>query len=129
MVRCGLCACRQAAASSHSCIAGISTLSSEPESVFRLACADGWDSSNCDVLTNFLACMVCVRSRFIVRSTFSLPRKPPPPPTMMLENNNSIIHSSNNQAATFNKVSASGRVSEVLACSCSTYAGRPPSWV
>ena len=48
---------------------------------------------------------------------------------MMLEESNYIINNSNNTAATFNKVSASGRVSEVLACSCSTYAGRPPSWV
>jgi hypothetical protein len=55
-------------------------------------------------------------------------KKTPPQPTMMLEESIINNHSSDN-AMTFNKVSASGRVSEVLACSCSTYAGRPPSWV
>ena len=47
---------------------------------------------------------------------------------MMLEDINSINHSCK-KATTFNKLSASGRVSEVLACCSSTYAGRPPSWV
>jgi len=47
---------------------------------------------------------------------------------MMIEES-VIFNNTNQKAATFNKVSASGRVSEVLACSCSTYAGRPPSWV
>lgn len=55
------------------------------------------------------------------------PRNNPPTPTMMLDEISSI--NSSNYSMTFNKVSASGRVSEVLACSCSTYAGRPPSWV
>jgi hypothetical protein len=48
---------------------------------------------------------------------------------MMLEEHNIITSNSSNKAATFNKVTASGRVSEVLACSCSVFAGRPPSWV
>ena len=69
---------------------------------------------------------VCLRSEPGPDPTPSTPQSPP---TMMLEDSNYIINTSSNNAATFNKVSASGRVSEVLACSCSTYAGRPPSWV
>ncbi len=46
----------------------------------------------------------------------------------MLEENNCIIHQSSDKAATFNRLSASGRVSEVLTCSCSDSAVRPP-WV
>jgi hypothetical protein len=48
---------------------------------------------------------------------------------MMLEENNCIIHQSSDKAATFNRVSASGRFSEVLECCCSVFAGRPPKWV
>lgn len=60
----------------------------------------------------------------------AVPAHPTKPATMMLEENNSIIHQSSNKAATFSKVSASGRVTRVLACSCcSVYADWPPPWV
>ena len=70
---------------------------------------------------------------FFCAATLPHPEPPTNPikqDTMMLEENNSIIYQSSNTAATFSKVSASGRVTRVLACSCcSVYADWPPPWV